>query len=122
MLPPGSPPSALSSGSICRHWYAGPPAARIASVSRVSVTSAATTPSLVGPVLSWTSSSATRSGLAMPVTICPASASNLAGGSPGSRFSTLKVPTASSYDRCARVRSRGNCPLATVGVAVTSSL
>ena len=56
-----------------------------------SVTSAATTPSLVGPVLSWTSSSATRSGLARLVTICPASASNLAGGSPGSRFSTLKV-------------------------------
>jgi hypothetical protein len=50
MLPPGCPPSASSTGSMDRDWYAGPPAAWIAVVSLPIVTSAATTPSSVAPV------------------------------------------------------------------------
>ena len=45
-----------------REWYAGPPAAVMAATSLATVTSEATTPSSVAPLLSWISSSATRSG------------------------------------------------------------
>ncbi len=61
----------------------------MALVNLVSVTSAATTPSLVGPLLSWISSRASTSGLARLVTTALASRSNLAWSSAGDRFSTL---------------------------------
>ena len=71
-----------------------------------SVWSAATVPSLVGPLLSWISSRATMSGLLRLVTMPWASAGELVAGSVGSRFSTLYVATASSLSRCLRVVSR----------------
>ena len=49
MLPPGAPPSWSSTGSICRYWYVGPPAAAIAAISVFQVTSAATTGLAVPP-------------------------------------------------------------------------
>ena len=67
----------------------------MASVSFASVWPAATTPSSVAPVSSWTSSTATMSGLARFVTMPCASASNFDAGSDGARFSTLYVATAS---------------------------
>ncbi len=68
---------------------AGPPAAVIAEVRLVSVWSAATVPSSAAPLLSWTSSTATMSGVARLVTMPVASAWYLAGGSFGAKFSTL---------------------------------
>jgi hypothetical protein len=89
MLPPGCPPSLSLTGSTDRQSYFGPPAATIAVVSFVSVWSAATTPSSVAPVLSWTSSTAMTSGSARLVTTPSARRWYFVAGSDGARFSTL---------------------------------
>ena len=120
MLPPGWPPSASLTGSISRHVYAGPPARVMAAVRLDSVTFAATVPLSVGPLLSWISSTATRSGAARLVTIMPASRSNLLCGSAGDRFSTLNVATASCPAPAGVVTSGTSPPLVTAGVAVTA--
>ena len=83
MLPPGCAAVRAVAGSILRAEYAGPPAAVIAATSLATVTSEATVPSSVAPLLSWISSSATRSGAARLCTICPASRSYLVCGSAG---------------------------------------
>ena len=70
------------------------------------VCAALTVPSLVGPLLSWTSSTEIRSGERRLSTITSASAANFAGGSPGSRFSTLNVATRSARPRRRRPPSR----------------
>ena len=100
----------------------GPPAAWIAVISLAKVASAPTTASLVGPLLSWISSTATRSGARRLSTIRSASSANFCGGSAGSRFSTLKVATASWLAPAVAVVSLASPPETAVGVEVTSSL
>ena len=82
MLPPGSPPSWSLTGSIWRNWYVGPPAASMAAISMSSVTVASTTASLVAPLLSWISSSATMSGDREVVDDQAGEVVELRGGSP----------------------------------------
>ena len=79
MLPPGSPPSWLFTGSIWRNWYAGrrPRRSRRSASGHVSVASAV--PLFVAPLLSWISSRARMSGERGWSTISSASASNFAG-------------------------------------------
>jgi hypothetical protein len=89
MLPPGSPPSASSVGSIPRQSYVGPPAAWIAAMNLATVWSAATTVSLVAPLLSWISSRARMSGDPRLFTTASASRVNFDAGLVAARFSTL---------------------------------
>ena len=110
MLPPGWPPSWSFTGSISRHSYAGPPAAWIAAISLASVWSAATTPSSVAPSLSWTSSTATRSGAARLLTTIAGEPANF-----DSRVGRREVLDVERRDRelvgvAARVVSRGRSP------------
>ena len=56
-----------------------------------SVTSASTTPLFVGPLLSWTSSTARMAGAPRFETMREARPSNFACGSPGLRLLTLNV-------------------------------
>ena len=84
MLPPGAPPSWSSTGSICRYWYAGPPAAWMAATRRVQLVVASTTGLPVPPVtpsLSCTSSIPITSGARRFVTMSDARWSYFACGS-----------------------------------------
>src|SRR6266516_6033245 len=114
MLPPGCPPSLSLTGSISRHSYCGPPAANIACVSLVSVWSAATTPLSVAPVLSWISSTAMTSGFFRLSTTPAARRWYLVSPSPGARFSTLYVATASWSLDCGVASSGGRSWCATL--------
>ena len=90
-----------------------------------SVWLASTTPSLVGPLLSCTSSSATRSGDLRLRTTIWASPANLLSGSPVSRFSTFRVAAVSSLalGSANETTSRTRPPAVTGGrVWLTNSL
>ena len=75
-----------------------------------------------GPLLSWTSSSASTSGEASRSTMPVASSSNLAWSSAGERFSTLYVATDSSSASGRVAVSRVMPPGTTVGGSSTYSL
>ncbi len=103
-----------------RQSYAGPPAATIASISFLTVWSAATVPSFVAPLLSWISSRDRMSGDCRLFTIAAACAAKVP--SDGSRFSTLYVATASSFRDCLRVVSRFRPPCFRVPISLATSV
>ena len=119
MFPPGAPPSWSSTGSICRYWYAGPPAAWMAATRRVQLVVASTTVLPVPPVtpsLSCTSSIPITSGARRFVTMSDARWSYFACGSLPARFSTLNVAKVTSFCFTGSVTSRGFPPAVNVGV------
>ena len=91
-------------------------------MSSARVWSASVVPSLVGPLLSWISSSATMSGDLRLLTMSPASSANFASASPGSRFSTLKVATESSLAAASLATSCSRPSEIVVNGSETSSL